>query len=241
MDKKIDIQYITNLIDLTALSPLDNEEDIKQLCNNAIKYKVAAVCIYSHFIPLAKEIFTAKQIEMPIATVVNFPTPLNDLELTKLEIKLALSRGADEIDIVLPYYKLQANQLNHTKAMLSQAKELCQDKTVKVIIESGELKTRELIELASQLVIDSGCDFIKTSTGFVKENATLSASEIILNVIKANGKKCGFKASGGIKSLDIALSYIQLTNKIMGDGWISNSKFRFGTSSLLNDIITYNN
>lgn len=232
------LNHLASLIDLTSLNPGDTPIQIEELCSLAMTYKVAAICIYSHFIPLAKQIFNQAQITtIKLATVVNFPTPLNDLDKSLMEIELALKRGANEIDIVLPYYSLQQSDIKSVAQMLKQAKALCPDKIVKVIIESGVLKDEKLITQASNIVIESGCDFIKTSTGFACEHATLKASEIILRTIKASNKACGFKASGGIKTTALALNYIKLASEIMGEPWVNNNNFRFGASSLLNDII----
>ena len=141
------------------------------------------------------------------------------------------------VDIVFPYHALIANDTNIGMQMISQAKKICANKTLKVIIESGELKTPELIKTASQISIDNGADFIKTSTGKVAVNATLNATEIMLNEIKLSGKACGFKAAGGIRSVIDAIKYLELTEKIMGVNWINANNFRFGASSLLDDVL----
>lgn len=232
-------KQILSLIDLTSLNDNDNEETIKNLCQNTTNNygHVPAVCIYSRFIPYAKKLLYKINPAIKIATVVNFPHGSGDIELASHEISLALERGADEIDIVFPYHELIDGNEKIGFDMITAAKKICHDKTLKVIIESGILKTKNLIETASKISIESGADFIKTSTGKVAVNATLEATEIMLNVIKNNGKICGFKAAGGIKTVAEAVKYLELTKNIMGADWITSNNFRFGASSLLSDVI----
>lgn len=228
-------QQILSLIDLTSLNDNDTDLIIKELCQkSATEFgKVPAICIYSRFIPLAKQLIT----ETKIATVVNFPHGSGDLELTKYETELALNRGADEIDLVMPYHALKIQDKNIAAKMVREIKQICASKTLKVIIESGELKTPELIREASIISIENGADFIKTSTGKVATNATLEAAEIMLNIIRQRNPKCGFKAAGGIRSVLEAVKYLELTEEIMGKTWINSDTFRFGASALLGDVI----
>ena len=121
--------------------------------------------------------------------------------------------------------------------MIKKAKKICGKNTLKIIIESGELKTSKLIEEASIISIENGADFIKTSTGKVSINATLEATEIMLQVIKQYGGECGFKVAGGIKTVAEATKYLELTQKILGESYINSHTFRFGASSLLNNVL----
>ena len=244
------VQYaeqILQLIDLTSLNYDDNLQKIETLCTNAITQfgNVAAICIYSQFVPHAKKFLKDKQNNnhnVKIATVINFPHGGSDLEVALFETSLAVDRGADEVDIVFPYHSLIAGDTAIGKKMIEQAKKICNNKKLKVIIESGILSSYELIRTASKISIDNGADFIKTSTGKVPVNASIDAAEIMLNEIKKSDSKCGFKASGGIKTVAEAIPYIDLAKKIMGDSWINASNFRFGASSLLNDVCnTLNN
>lgn len=227
------------LIDLTSLNDNDTDEAIKSLCEKTkTSYgSVPAICIYSRYIPLARNILNKINPNVKIATVTNFPHGSSDIDLALYETKLAIGRGADEVDIVFPYHYLITGDITTGRKMVMEAKKLCGDKILKVIIESGELKTPELIKQASDISIESGADFIKTSTGKVTINATLEATKIMLNCIKDSGKKCGFKAAGGIKSVDEAAKYLDLTAIIMGESWINASNFRFGASSLLGDVL----
>ena len=121
--------------------------------------------------------------------------------------------------------------------LVKACKKACGDTTLKVIIESGELHTPERIRKASEIAIDAGADFIKTSTGKVAVNATLEAAEVMLNVIKEKNQKVGFKAAGGVKDAQTAKAYLDLAREILGDDWVSPAHFRFGASSLLNNLL----
>lgn len=232
-------KQVLELIDLTSLNDNDNESVILELCKNAKNDygNVPAVCVYSRFIPIAKKTLNQSYPNIKIATVVNFPHGSSDIELVLYETKLAVDRGADEIDLVFPYHYFKNNELQVCHDMISQVKQICGSKTLKVILETGELKTPELIKNASEMSIKNGADFIKTSTGKVSVNATLESAEIMLNAIKSSNKKCGFKASGGIKTVNEAKQYLELATKIMGAEWLNSNNFRFGASSLLNDVL----
>ncbi len=227
------------LIDLTSLNDNDTDEAIISLCNKTkTPYgSVPAICIYSRYIPLARAILNKVNPGIKIATVTNFPHGSPDVELALYETQLAINRGADEVDIVFPYHYLKNGDTQIGHQMVAEAKRICGDKILKVIIESGELKTTELIKQASEISLDGGADFIKTSTGKVAVNASLEATKIMLNCIKASGKECGFKAAGGIKTVAEASKYLELTIQIMGEEWVNANNFRFGASGLLGDVL----
>lgn len=228
---------VLGLIDLTTLNDNDTNQSIIDLCSKATtKFgNVPAICIYSRFIKEAHSLLQDTNIK--IATVTNFPHGSTDVELALYETSLAIKRGADEVDIVFPYHALIQGNTDVGNQLIKEAKQICGDKTLKVIIESGELQDPKLIKLASEISISNGADFIKTSTGKVKVNATLEATEIMLNTIKASGKKCGFKAAGGIKTVVDAQKYLELATKIMGESWVNSNNFRFGASGLLSDVL----
>ena len=230
-------QKVLGLIDLTSLNSNDSSDSISMLCKNAVTPygNVPAICIYSQFISDA--LYNLKDTGIKIATVTNFPHGMSDVELAILETKLAIERGADEIDLVLPYHHIKQGKLIEAAKMVKEVKKTCGNKTLKVIIESGELRTDKLIEIASILSIENGADFIKTSTGKVAINATLEATEVMLNSIKKAGGKCAFKAAGGVRLVSEAKDYLDLTARIMGAEWINSNTFRFGASSLLGDVL----
>ena len=234
------LKQIFSVIDATSLNDNDTPEIINNLCrksHNNTYGNVAAVCIYPQFIQTARQYFATNKLRIKIATVTNFPHGNSNIANALAETKDALNLGADEVDIVFPYKALMDGDEDIGTEMIAEAKKICGDKTLKVIIESGELKTAELIKLASDISIKSGADFIKTSTGKVKINATLEAAEIMLNSIKELNPNCGFKAAGGIRTVADANQYRDLVANIMGDKWITPEHFRIGASALIDEII----
>ena len=235
---------VLNLIDLTSLNESDTDEQIMQLCRSAQTQlgDVAAVCIYPQFIPIAgKTLNELSANRIHIATVVNFPHGNDGVDKVIAETEMAIRLGADEVDLVLPYQDVLQGNNDIAAEMVGQCKSACGDQVLlKVIIESGELKTPEFIRTASEIAISHGADFIKTSTGKVPVNATLEAAEIMLNCIKNSGKtNVGFKAAGGIRSMQEAQSYVKLADEIMGPDWVTPEHFRFGASSLLNSVLEF--
>lgn len=231
-----------NLMDLTSLNDNDSPEVIQQLCAHAKTQvgSVAAVCVYPQFIQVAREALQQNGLsEVKIATVTNFPHGDDDVEAARAQTRSAVADGADEVDVVFPYKALMAGNPEVGKTLVAACKQECGDKVqLKVILETGELTSPELIQQACELAIEGGADFLKTSTGKVAVNATLEAAEIMLCCIKASGKSgLGFKAAGGVRSAEEAKDYLDLAVKIMGDDWLSPEHFRFGASSLLNNLL----
>lgn len=226
-----------SLMDLTSLNDDDTDEKIRQLCQNATTPfgQTAAVCVYAPFVKTAKAALADNGVK--IATVANFPQGGEDIAAVEAEIRAQVADNADEIDVVFPYCALIAGNETLAGELVAAAKTACQGKLLKVIIETGELKTPALIKRASEIAIENGADFIKTSTGKVAVNATPQAAEIMLNVIKDSGKNVGFKAAGGVRSVEDAKIYLQLAEKIMGDNWVSAATFRFGASGLLGSLL----
>ncbi len=235
MDNVSAAKILIKSLDLTSLNHDDSTDDIKNLCKKAATPygNTAAVCVYPEFIPIALGEVPAG---VKIATVVNFPEGKADIKNTEKEIKKALKVGADEIDAVLPYKSLLEGDEEFCRQYLKSCREFCENKTLKIIIESGELKSTSLIKKASQMCIEAGADFIKTSTGKTKISATPEAANAILEVIKSSEANVGFKASGGIKTTEDAKKYLTLANAIMSPGWASPAKFRIGASSVLADL-----
>ncbi len=240
MTKQQDALLAAKLMDLTSLNKSDTTKDIETLINS-IRPTLgtpAAVCVYSDFVDDAKIALAARELShVKVATVTNFPTgdaPLSDVINETL---IAIERGADEIDLVIPYKKLTAGDTQTALNYVSESKKACGTKAqLKVIIESGELKTEALIAQATELAIKGGADFVKTSTGKVAINATLESTKVILTAIKNSGKRVGFKAAGGVKTVADASEYLALARSIMSDDYLQASTFRFGASSLLSDV-----
>ena len=172
-----------------------------------------------------------------IATVVNFPSGDGEIAATIKETVDALNAGADEIDLVLPYAALQCGDESTVIAMLSAIRNVVPAPSLlKVILETGELVDPILIERAAHLAIAAGADFIKTSTGKTRTSATPDAVTIMLAAIRASGRAVGLKPSGGIRTIDDALEYLQLADAVMGQNWATPQTFRFGASGLLDAV-----
>ena len=240
------------LVDLTDLSADCTHADIDRLCERAVTPRgtVAAICIWPRFVSHAR---TRLDGVLPIATVVNFPEGAANDELTVVETRQALRDGASEIDLVLPYEAFRegdraaaARMVRAVGAEVEAAAKLPGADTLpgggarllKVILETGELRDEVLIRQASQLAIECGADFIKTSTGKVEENATPRTARIMLQELKTSGRRdVGFKPAGGIKTTADAGEYLALADRIMGPDWVSARTFRFGASGVLADLL----
>ncbi|MBA6346553.1 MULTISPECIES: deoxyribose-phosphate aldolase [unclassified Colwellia] len=240
-DLKAIAQRALSLIDLTSLTDSETEEEIITLCQqaNSIGGVTAAICIFPRFVPLAKKTLKAQQTpQIKIATVTNFPHGNDDIDIALAETQAAVAYGADEVDLVFPYRALMEGNEAIGFDMVKVCKQACGEfAKLKVIIETGELKSPALIEHASEIAINAGADFIKTSTGKVAVNATPEAAKIMLEVIKNKNINVGFKPAGGVKNAEDAAVYLALADSILGSEWADNNHFRFGASSLLNSLL----
>lgn len=230
------------LMDLTSLNDDDTPEAIIALCQQARTEagNTAAICIYPRFIPLARKTLKSLGLnDVTIATVTNFPDGGDDVDIAVAETRAAVAYGADEVDVVFPYRALMAGNETVGAALVKQCKEACgANVLLKVIIESGELKDEALIRRASEIAIDAGADFIKTSTGKVPVNATTESARIMLETIRDSGKtNVGFKPAGGIKTAEDAAVHLELADTIMGPEWVDRNHYRFGASSLLGNLL----
>ncbi|UGA54063.1 deoxyribose-phosphate aldolase [Vibrio sp. VB16] len=240
--KKVALRAL-KLMDLTTLNDDDTDENIIELCKKA-KTRVgntAAICIYPRFIPAAKkQLLLQGTPNIRVVTVTNFPHGNEDTDIAVAETKAAIMYGADDVDVVFPYRALIDGNEKVGFELVRQCKAICGDVLLKVIIESGELKTSALIRKASEISIKAGADIIKTSTGKVPVNATPEAAEIMLSVIKEMGveKTVGFKASGGVQTTEEAKLYLDMVDGIFGADWADdNMHYRFGASSLLVNLL----
>ncbi len=229
------------LLDLTSLSGSEEASDIEALCRNAQTPvgETAAVCVYPKFVSVAKEALSqANAQSVKVATVSNFPDGNDDIDTAIAEINAAIQNGADEVDTVLPYKTLLADDEETVKRYLAACRGTCgSNVALKVILETGKLKTPDRIEQASRLAILAGADFIKTSTGKTPAGATLAAARIMLLIIKYYGGNCGLKVSGGIRTPKDAESYLKLAESIMGSDFLVPEKFRIGASSILKPLL----
>lgn len=179
----------------------------------------------------------SKKTPVKIATVVNFPHGGSDFAKLRHEIRQALKAGADEIDAVFPYHDFLEGNLDVCDRFLDTVTETCGETTTKIILETGELAKTSRIAEATRLCLNKGVGFIKTSTGKTPVSATPEAANIILETIAASRRKAGFKASGGIRTIDEAKKYLTLAQTVMGSGWISPEHLRIGASSLLDNLL----
>lgn len=224
------------LVDLTNLNDNCTTGDVDALCDRAITAKgsVAAICIWPRYVSHARGRLEGK---LPIATVVNFPGGNSGIDITTVETRQAVRDGADEVDLVLPYEAIAEGDRDGPRAMVEAIRAEVPG-LLKVILETGELRDEALIREASRLAIAAGADFIKTSTGKVKENATLRSARIMLEEIAQTGRRdVGFKPAGGIRTTEDAGEYLALADEIMGPDWVGPRTFRFGASGVLDDLL----
>jgi deoxyribose-phosphate aldolase len=231
-------QRALRCLDLTDLTETCTDQSIDVLCRRALDPRgpVAAVCVWPQFVVRARD--TLKGTPVRIATVVNFPAGGEDVSRITDDVQEALSDGANEIDLVLPYGAVRRGDLAAAVEMVEAVRDMVdQDRLLKVILETGELKDPSLVDTASRLAIGAGADFIKTSTGKTLVSATPEAAEIMLHAIKASGRFVGLKPSGGIRTVADAKLYLDLADRIMGPGWAAPRTFRIGASSVYDALI----
>lgn len=228
------------MLDLAALEGNETEEKVRQLCIKAMRYGVAAVCIYPNMVSIAKRIL--KDSTVKVASVAgDFPRGAASKELKVAEVKSTVDEGADEIDIPISRVKFLDGEYNYVFDEIAEIKSACGKALMKVILETGELGTLDNVRKASALAIEAGADFIKTSTGKIQPAATLPATLVMLDAIhdyfQTTGKKIGIKPSGGIRTSEQALQYFVLVRETLGNEWLKPELFRFGASSLINDLV----
>ncbi|MBZ6076588.1 deoxyribose-phosphate aldolase [Microvirga puerhi] len=225
-------------LDLTDLTDNCTDQAIDALCAKAVDPRgpVAAVCVWPQFVGRARDALRGSPVR--IATVVNFPTGGGDVERVIDDVREALSDGANEIDLVMPYEALRRGDTKTVTEMIEAVRDVVDHgRLLKVILETGMLEDPALIDLASRIAIEAGADFIKTSTGKTPVSATPEAAEIMLKAIKASGRPVGLKPSGGIRSVADAGIYLDLADRIMGSDWATPRTFRIGASSVFDALI----
>lgn len=223
-------------LDLTSLNDADTAADIDALCRRAqtAHGPVAAVCVWPRFVAQARAALPAS---IKVAAVANFPDGALDLQRALADVAEIALAGGDEVDVVLPWRTLLADQPSDVAEFLSEVRFASRPLTLKVIIESGELKTADRIAQATRLALAAGADFVKTSTGKTQVGATPAAAAVMLKEIAASGlPAAGFKASGGVRSVVDAAGYIAQTEAALGAAALNPQRLRFGASGLLTDI-----
>jgi deoxyribose-phosphate aldolase len=240
------LRQIFSFLDFTTLEGSDNQKSVQLLCEKAIAFGEkglpypAAVCIYPPFIGVAKN--TLRDTPIRVATTAAaFPSGQMPLSVKLEEIRYAIGEGVDEVDVVISRGTFLAREYHRIFRELDAMRELLQGQTMKVILETGELQTPENIAKASEIAIEAGADFIKTSTGKITPAATEEAVYVMLQVIREynrkTGKKIGIKPAGGISDPDKALNYYWLVKEVLGKDWLTPGLFRIGASRLANRIV----
>ncbi len=237
-----------NMIDLTTLEGKDTEGKVKQLCYKAIHLHdsypglptVAAICVYPSMVKVAKKALGDSGVKVAsVATA--FPSGQAPLDIKIRDTKYAVQNGADEVDMVISRGKFLEGEYNFVFDEIAAIKEACGGARLKVILETGELVTYDKVRKASDIAMYAGADFIKTSTGKISPAATMPVTLVMLEAIRdfyyKTGKKIAMKPAGGISKSKLALHYLVMLNETLGEGWMNNEWFRFGASSLANDIL----
>ncbi len=246
--KKKALSLIASMIDLTTLEGMDTPGKVNALCKKA-RYPlvgsdvphVAAVCVYPTMVSHAREYLGESSGIHVAAVATSFPSGQSFLPIRVEETKMTVAAGADEIDMVINRNAFLSGRYDIVYDEIAAIKEACGDAHLKVILETGELATYDQVRKASQIAIDAGADFIKTSTGKVSPAATMSVTLVMLEAIRDHylktGKKVGMKPAGGIRSAKEAWHYLVMVKETLGDEWLTPDLFRFGASSLLNDVL----
>ena len=242
------LKLILSMIDLTTLEGQDTPGKVRQLCQKAIHLHdslpglphVAAVCVYPTMVGVAKEALGGRDINIAsVATA--FPSGQAPLSVKLEDTRTAVAAGANEIDMVISRGEFLAGQYGHVFDEIVAIKEACGDAHLKVILETGELGTLDRVRRASVLAMHAGADFIKTSTGKIQPAATMQVTLVMLQAIRdyyyETGRMVGMKPAGGISSAKLAVHYLVMLRETLGNAWMTPEWFRFGASSLANDVL----
>ena len=242
-------KLLFNCIDLTTLNSTDSDESVMKFTEKVNKFddefpdlkNVAAICVYPNFAEEVKNTLDVDGINIACVSA-GFPSSQTFIEVKIAETAMALMEGADEIDIVISIGKFLSGDYETMCEEIQELKDTCKERHLKVILETGALKTASNIKKASILSMYSGADFIKTSTGKQQPAATPEAAYVMCEAIKEyyekTGNKIGFKPAGGINTVNDALIYYTIVKEILGEEWLNNKLFRLGTSRLANLLLS---
>ena len=242
------LKLIISMMDLTTLEGKDTRGKVWALCQKAIRPDpsdpaiphVGAVCVYPTMIPFVKQALTGSGVHIA-SVATGFPSGQTFTSVKVEETRQAVAAGADEIDMVIDRGAFLTGDYQKVFDEIAEVKEACGPALLKVILETGELANYDQVRRASLIAMYAGADFIKTSTGKVGVNATLPVTLVMLEAIRdfhhVTGKKIGMKPAGGIANSKLALAYLVLLYETMGPEWMTPDLFRFGASSLLNDVL----
>ncbi|MBW7867441.1 MAG: deoxyribose-phosphate aldolase [Brumimicrobium sp.] len=232
---------ICSFIDLTSLNSYDSPTSIRAFIQQAIDYdkqgfSVAAVCVFPNFAPLVIDLLQESSIKVAVVAG-NFPNSQGFLTTKIHECGLVLDAGVDEVDIVLNLGAFDEGDYEQVVSEVRAFKGIMPNQTLKVILETGYLKTPERIQKACELAIAGGADFLKTSTGKEYPGACIEAAEVMAKAISGSAKKVGLKISGGVKTYEDAVKYCEAVEKHLGKNFMTPKTFRIGASSLIKDLM----
>lgn len=242
------LRMALNMIDLTTLEGKDTPGKVKQMCYKAQHLHdvhpglptVAAVCVYPSMVKLAKKEVEGSGVKVASVSTA-FPSGQAPLDVKLTDTLFAVENGADEIDMVISRGKFLSGEYNYVFDEIAAIKEVCGKARLKVILETGELATLDNVRKASDLAIYAGADFIKTSTGKIQPAATMQVTYTMLMAIRdyydKTGVMIGMKPAGGISTSKLALHNLVMVKEVLGNAWLTNEWFRFGASSLANDVL----
>lgn len=242
-------KFLFNSVELTTLKTTDSEDSVLRFVENVNRFdqeypemgNVATVCVYPNFAKICYECLENDNVEIACVSG-SFPSSQTFIEVKVAETALAIKDGATEIDIVMPVGKFLAEDYEGVCDDIAELKAICGDKSMKVILETGCLKTASNIKKASILAMYAGADYIKTSTGKLEPAATPEAAFVMCQAIKEyydkTGIQIGFKPAGGMKTVKDALTYYTIVKEVLGEKWLTNKWLRLGTSSLANKLLS---
>ena len=242
------LKLALSMVDLTTLEGADTPGKVRQLCTKAIHLHsgrkdlpmVAAVCVYPTMVRIAREALQGTPIQVA-AVATAFPSGMNPLAVKLEDTRYAVAEGAHEIDMVISRGDFLRGDYSRVADEIEQVKEACGKAHLKVILETGELGTLDRVRLASDIAMQSGADFIKTSTGKIQPAATPEVVLVMLQAIsdfyRKTGKRIGMKPAGGIANAKAALNLLIMVREVLGSAWLTPSLFRIGASKLPNDML----
>ena len=242
------LKLILSMLDLTTLEGKDTEDKVRRLCQKATHLhdalpglpNVAAICVYPSMVKTARSALEGSGVKTASVSTA-FPSGQDDLNLRISQTKKAVRDGAEEIDMVISRGRFLAGDHAYVAKEIVAVKDACGTAHLKVILETGELQTLDNVRKASDLAIRAGADFIKTSTGKVQPAATMEVTLVMLEAIRDHyyetGQRIGMKPAGGISKAKLAVQYLVMLKETLGNEWLTPDLFRFGASSLANDIL----
>ena len=242
------LKMVVSMTDLTTLEGKDSPGKVRQMCAKAVRPDprdhsvphVAAVCVYPNLVPTAVQALQGSGVRVA-SVATSFPSGQIPIDERLQEVTRAVEAGADEIDMVINRGAFMQGDYRKVFDEIAAVKEACGHAHLKVILETGELETYDNVRRASYIGMEAGGDFIKTSTGKVSPAATLPVTLVMLEAIRDHyldtGKRIGMKPAGGIRAAKQSLHYLAMLKETLGDDWLTPELFRFGASTLLNDVL----